>query len=127
LVVPHRVRQKREPTLPLLAALALLFVSIAGGEGAEPSANDLVHTSALCAACAALAAGTRIYLERLAPRLSVREADVAGHVAFGWHNQDIADHLGISVRTVESHLRHIYAKLGIASRVQLALLLRSND
>ena len=35
-------------------------------------------------------------------------------------NRDIAQHLGISKRTVDAHLEHIFGKLGISSRVQLA-------
>ena len=35
-------------------------------------------------------------------------------------NRDIAQQLGISKRTVDAHLEHIFGKLGIFSRVQLA-------
>jgi DNA-binding NarL/FixJ family response regulator len=42
-------------------------------------------------------------------------------VAQGARNQDIARQLGVSHRTVESHLSNIFSKLGIGSRVQLAL------
>ena len=35
-------------------------------------------------------------------------------------NRDIAQQLGISKRTVNAHLEHIFGKQGISSRVQLA-------
>ena len=35
-------------------------------------------------------------------------------------NKQIASHLFIAVHTVEVHLAHVYAKLGIRSRAQLA-------
>jgi DNA-binding CsgD family transcriptional regulator len=38
----------------------------------------------------------------------------------GMSNRDIAQQLVISKRTVDAHLEHIFGKLGISSRVQLA-------
>jgi DNA-binding NarL/FixJ family response regulator len=64
-------------------------------------------------------AGSRLSCRRLAS-LTPTERDVARLVADGLANTDIATRLFISPRTVQSHLSHIYAKLGITSRVQLA-------
>jgi DNA-binding CsgD family transcriptional regulator len=40
-------------------------------------------------------------------------------VSDGLANKDIAAKLFISPRTVQTHLSHIFRKLGVASRVQL--------
>ncbi len=54
---------------------------------------------------------------RLLPAsLSRREADVMRLVADGLTNQAIGARLGISARTVQRHLDHVYAKLGVHSR-----------
>jgi len=52
--------------------------------------------------------------------LTPAERDVARLVAEGLANKDIAAQLFVSPRTVQTHLTHVYGKLGIASRVQLA-------
>jgi len=52
-------------------------------------------------------------------RLTAREAEVVGLVARGMANKAIAHQLGISPRTVEGHLNHVFDKLGILSRTEL--------
>ena len=52
--------------------------------------------------------------------LTPTERDVVRLVSEGLVNKDIATRLFISPRTVETHLTHVYTKLGLASRVQLA-------
>jgi DNA-binding NarL/FixJ family response regulator len=39
-------------------------------------------------------------------------------ISRGLSNQQIADELVISVRTVERHINHIYEKLGVHSKAQ---------
>jgi DNA-binding CsgD family transcriptional regulator len=52
--------------------------------------------------------------------LTRTELDVVRLVGDGLPNKDIATRLFVSPRTVQSHLRHVYNKLGLTSRVQLA-------
>jgi two-component system, NarL family, response regulator NreC len=51
--------------------------------------------------------------------LSQREAEILGLVALGLTNQEIADKLFISVRTVEAHRTHIQQKMDFGSRSEL--------
>jgi DNA-binding CsgD family transcriptional regulator len=53
-------------------------------------------------------------------RLSRREEEVASLVASGHSNRAIAVALGLSERTVESHVQHILGKLGLHTRAQVA-------
>ena len=52
--------------------------------------------------------------------LTRAELDVARLVSEGLGNKDVAARLFVSPRTVQAHLTHIYTKLGLTSRVQLA-------
>jgi DNA-binding CsgD family transcriptional regulator len=56
--------------------------------------------------------------------LTEAERRVAYLIAGGHTNKSAAKSLGISINTVGTHLRSIYAKLGVQSRVQLANILR---
>ena len=51
--------------------------------------------------------------------LTPTEHDVVRLLAEGLANKDIATRLFVSPRTVQSHLTHVYNKLGVTSRVQL--------
>jgi non-specific serine/threonine protein kinase len=53
--------------------------------------------------------------------LSRREQEVAVYVAQGRTNQQMADALVVSRRTVESHVSHILDKLGLTTRAQVAV------
>jgi len=52
--------------------------------------------------------------------LAKREADVARLIADGLSNKQIGARLFISERTVDSHVRSIFNKLGFSSRAQIA-------
>lgn len=53
-------------------------------------------------------------------RLSSREREVVAAVVNGSSNDEIASQLGISPKTVESHLRRLFERHGVASRTELA-------
>jgi predicted ATPase/DNA-binding CsgD family transcriptional regulator len=68
----------------------------------------------------ALAFGTAAPRPASPTGLSARELEVAGLVAAGLSNKAIAARLHLSVRTVESHVRHALAKVALDNRTQLA-------
>ncbi len=59
--------------------------------------------------------------------LTRRETEIARLSATGRPSREIADALGVSVRTVDNHLGRIYAKLGIARREDLRPLFAAED
>lgn len=59
--------------------------------------------------------------------LTPAETDTALLAASGRSNKEIADQFRLSVRTVESYLQHVYAKLGIRSRAELPGALETSD
>jgi DNA-binding NarL/FixJ family response regulator len=59
--------------------------------------------------------------EREGLKLTSREMEVLRHVVEGKTNQNIAAELGISEKTIEKYMEAIFAKLGVASRVEAAV------
>ena len=51
--------------------------------------------------------------------LNKREKEVMLEVLDGHSYNDIADKLKVSRRTVEAHMHHVYAKLNVATRIEL--------
>ncbi len=49
------------------------------------------------------------------PNLTSREREILGNVAEGYSNKQIANHLGLSLRTVNNHVGMIFLKLGVNS------------
>jgi LuxR family transcriptional regulator of csgAB operon len=60
-------------------------------------------------------------------KLTHREMQVAGLVARGLVNEEVASTLGIKVPTAKNHLWSIYRKIGVENRVQLARWLDAHD
>lgn len=68
----------------------------------------------------ARAFGTTTRREVTPSGLSLREGEVAQLVAQGLSNKEIAARMHLSVRTVESHVRNVLARLALSNRTQLA-------
>jgi DNA-binding CsgD family transcriptional regulator len=56
--------------------------------------------------------------------LTPREGEIAAMIAAGQSYKETAYELGISIKTVKTHMGHVYEKTGAASNVALALMLR---
>jgi len=78
---------------------------IAGGEYVEASARQGVPNTAL------LWPGKEL-------GLSARESEVVALVAAGFTNAEIARKLFVGLETVKTHIRSVYAKLGLRNRVE---------
>jgi DNA-binding NarL/FixJ family response regulator len=63
------------------------------------------------------------HISELLEKLSAREKEVALEAAKGLSNKQIARELDITERTVKAHLKHIFERLQVKDRLQLALLL----
>lgn len=87
------------------------------------SALSAAHALRLADECGGLRTPALSRIDQ--PRLTAREREIAELVAGGASNAEVSRRLVLSVRTVETHLAHAYAKLGIEGRADLgAALLR---
>ena len=86
----------------------------AGRIGAEAQAHAHAHAPTV----------GRVERERF-DRLTDREAEVALAVARGATNAQIAADLFVSIATIKTHVGHVYEKLEVDNRVQVALLVHA--
>jgi DNA-binding NarL/FixJ family response regulator len=59
--------------------------------------------------------------------LTEREVDVLRLIARGRSNKEVAHELGISAKTVGTHVEHIYAKAGVTTRAGATLFAMEHD
>ncbi len=60
-------------------------------------------------------------------RLTPQQLRIARHVAEGATNREVAQRLAVSTRTVDYHLRNVFAALGVRSRMELARMIGRED
>ncbi|GAA2100389.1 helix-turn-helix transcriptional regulator [Actinomadura alba] len=119
LLYGHWLRRRRRPSAARehLRNALLIFERYDAGRWVERAraelraAGDTVPTGALDDA-------------RGLAVLTAQQAQIARLVAEGSTNREIAARLDLSHRTVDHHLRNVFTRLGIRSRVELARLLR---
>lgn len=112
----RRRRRLREARDRLSAAL-VGFERCGAGVWAEQTRAELRAHGA------ASRAGGPSELTRLTPQ----QLRIARRVADGATNREIAQSLAVSTRTVDYHLRNVYAALGVRSRVELARLVEQGE
>ena len=112
-----RRENRRVDARAQLRAAHELFVSIGMEAFAERARGEL------------LATGEKVRKRTVETRdeLTPQERQIAGLARDGLSNPEIGARLFLSPRTVEWHLRKVYAKLGIRSRRELADALPSSD
>ena len=139
------VRLLRGCSRPLALAAALEDAGAAKAAGdTQQAAAELSEAYDICVGCGAERASARIrrrlrsvgVIKRAAavarPAVgwdSLTEAEIAvvRLVAQGESSRAVAERLFLSVNTVNTHLRHVFGKLGIRSRVELARIVFEHE
>jgi DNA-binding NarL/FixJ family response regulator len=132
LVVLAAIRE-RSPQRPRVLVLSGFdqpsFLRAAFEGGADGYLSKASPVAAIVEAIQAVAAGESRFPDvtlralRDAPRRpSPRELAAIRLLARGASNDEIAVGLGISMKTVESHLRRLFGRYGVLSRTELAML-----
>lgn len=111
------VRQVLDGGSPITPSIARLLL----GEFRQQERSETTHAQDATATAPVPPAGTMpVAVEE---KLSQREAEVLRLIARGYTDKEVAARLEISPATVDTHVRKIYRKLSINSRVELRRLL----
>ncbi|MBO1902056.1 AAA family ATPase [Leucobacter weissii] len=123
-----RVQQRLDQTEPALASAqraATIFSSLGAAPYRERALRLLARIPSGPRSAGAPGPGTTRVPEKASllaatadplEKLTTRERQIAHFIGRGWTNREIADHLFVSVTTVNFHTRNVFAKLGVKSR-----------
>jgi DNA-binding CsgD family transcriptional regulator len=104
-------KRSHRPALTSDEAVALMRTEVRAGRLDGDAVNAVLAS-----------AGHRVRRRRAWPAgLTPREVEVLGLIARGHSNREVARRLTISEKTVGNHVEHIYAKIGVSSRVEAGL------
>jgi DNA-binding NarL/FixJ family response regulator len=117
------------------------LISAAFAAGAAGFVAKTVTGRQLADAIVAVAGGRRVVLTPPAHRhlesglawpgrdrqLSGRDSELLVLLSQGYSNREIAKRLYLSENTVKTHLRRLYAKLGVSNRTQAAMVAREDN
>jgi DNA-binding NarL/FixJ family response regulator len=84
---------------------------------ADPTSSDAVASNSVTSVEAPQSSRNQFGLTR-------RELEIVGAIGEAMSNKDIAQHFGISEYTVKHHLSRIFDKIGVFSRLELAMMAR---
>ena len=127
---PTLVIHAREDAIVPVAEGRLLASGIRGAEFVEVDSRNhvlLEHEPAwarFCEAVLAFVAPAKAPADAVFAALSARERQVLAHMADGLSNNDIAERLHISEKTVRNHASNLFDKLGVWSRAQAIVFAR---
>lgn len=118
-----RARWPAVRVILLSASATAAEVGRARRAGAAGHLSKTTDRAALLAAIRLAAAGGSCFADDGAVPvddhgLSVRELEVLSHLGRGLSNDDLGRVLGVSAETIKSHLKSIFAKLGVTGRTE---------
>ena len=111
---------EQAPRLLTAAAAARRDLGLAAHDEPEPAGEDVVMSLDEAAAYVSRARGSRRRPDAGWESLTPTEAEVVRLAVDGLSNPEIGARLFMSRSTVKTHLAHVYAKLGVANRTELA-------
>lgn len=111
---------------PLLAGLVILTLGLllVTQRRQSPRPHERAFKSLTTSAPTGIAETRIVGADAPWRSLTKREKQIAGLVAHGFSNDEIAVRLGIKSGTVNAHLRNIYDKLQVHSRAELGYRIR---
>jgi DNA-binding CsgD family transcriptional regulator len=107
------------PAYSALAAADILRQEAAGGRLDSPAVEAVLGASGQVL--------QRPVTGTLPAALTDREAEVLGWLSRGLTTKEIGQRLGITAKTADHHIQHVYAKIGVRSRAAATVFAMQHD